>query len=480
MSMKNRKNNVKRPWLTTSLLAVIAGMSAIGIHHAASVALDRGISRFRASLPVGATLSYSAARPAILARGALLTDVILQNGNMTFRAHTLRLGHPIPTPDGGLTLSHMDMVDPSLQTPTAVIRAHSVTLNHLVTPPAPAGKSGLESLDLGHLNLERGYIDHLSVQNLSQVLQPNSMHFNSLTSDSIQIDGYGPGRTTTIAIQNGLAIASRTTLQPDGTPRAMSVQMSLKNFQLRQPELATRIAYEQAGNEAAAYALPPLESMKLSGTQIISADRTFSMDTLIGTGTRKSGKDTTVFEGEGFHTHSSSGKVPVHIDGHSSTLKYTQERIAQTGELHVQGVLNIPNFTEAHFGMNLLGPSDQQLKVGTVKNPHDAIQLAQVTLTLHGDRLVQSLPSLNAGRPLDGAAQDQARTVLAQGMEMGLSPYPALAALPDYFANPNDRTLSITLTPKPPLTLTALAAIASSPTAAMTLMSPDNLKVTVQ
>ncbi|MFT9296530.1 MAG: hypothetical protein ABF542_00250, partial [Gluconobacter sp.] len=101
---------MKRPWLTTSLLAVIAGMSAIGIHHAASVALDRGISRFRASLPVGATLSYSAARPAILARGALLTDVILQNGNMTFRAHTLRLGHPIPTPDGGLTLSHMDMV----------------------------------------------------------------------------------------------------------------------------------------------------------------------------------------------------------------------------------------------------------------------------------------------------------------------------------------------------------------------------------
>ncbi|MFT9299316.1 MAG: hypothetical protein ABF542_14535, partial [Gluconobacter sp.] len=121
-----------------------------------------------------------------------------------------------------------------------------------------------------------------------------------------------------------------------------------------------------------------------------------------------------------------------------------------------------------------------QLKVGTVKNPHDAIQLAQVTLTLHGDRLVQSLPSLNAGRPLDGAAQDQARTVLAQGMEMGLSPYPALAALPDYFANPNNRTLSITLSPKPPLTLTALAAIASSPTAAMTLMSPDNLKVTVQ
>ncbi|MBS1042570.1 hypothetical protein [Gluconobacter cerinus] len=78
------------------------------------------------------------------------------------------------------------------------------------------------------------------------------------------------------------------------------------------------------------------------------------------------------------------------------------------------------------------------------------------------------------------AAQDQAKAVLAQGMEMGLSPYPALAALPDYFANPNDRTLSITLTPKPPLTLTALAAIASSPTAAMTLMSPDNLKVTVQ
>jgi len=477
---KNGKNNVKRPWLTASLLAVIAGMSAIGINHAATVALDRGISRFRAALPAGATLTYASARPAILARGALLTDVVLQNGNLTFRAHTLRLGHPIPTPDGGLTLSHLDMEDPTFQTPNSIIRAHSAHMTHLVTPPPTAGKSGLEALDFGHVNLDRGTIDHLSVQNLSQVVQPNGTHFNSLTIDSLQIDGYGPGRTTTATIQNVMAIVSRTGLQADRTSHMVSMQMALRNFKLTQPELSAWVATQQTGNTALSYAVPPIESLQLSNAQIISSDRSFTLDTLTGKGTRKNGTDSSTFEGQGFHFHAPQTKTPLHIDGRHSTLTYTQERVAETGAIHAQGLLAVPDLTDFHFTTDLTGPSDQQLKAKSSQNLQDTVQLVQTSLTLHGDRLVQLLPAVNAGHPLNSTEQDQARTTLAQGMEMALSPYPSLAVLPDYVANPNNRTLSIVFAPKPPMPLSTLSTLASTPVGVLSLLSPDSLTVSAQ
>ncbi|MDI6652507.1 hypothetical protein QMA67_06075 [Gluconobacter japonicus] len=471
---------MKRPWLTASLLAVIAGMSAIGINHAATVALDRGISRFRAALPAGATLTYASARPAILARGALLTDVVLQNGNLTFRAHTMRLGHPIPTPDGGLILSHLDMEDPTFQTPNSIIRAHSVHMTHLVTPPPTAGKSGLEALDFGHITLDRGTVDHLSVQNLSQVLQPNGTHFNSLTSDSIQIEGYGPDQTATVTIQNVMGIVSRTTLQADRTSRMISLQMSLRDFKIKQPEFSAWVAAQQTGNTALSYAIPPVESLKLSNAQIISSDRSFRLDTLTGKGTRKNGRDNSTFEGQGFHFHSTQAKTPVHIDGLHSTLTYTQERVAETGAVHAQALLAVPDLTELHFTMDLTGPSDQQLKLSSSQPLQDAVRLVQTTLTIHGDRLIQLLPSFNAGRPLNGTEQDQARTVMAQGLEMALSPYPSLAALPNYVANPDNRTLSIVFAPKPPMALTALSTLASTPVGALSLLSPEALTVTAQ
>ncbi|KXV33602.1 hypothetical protein AD940_10805 [Gluconobacter thailandicus] len=479
MLTKNGKNNVKRPWLTASLLAVIAGISAIGINHAATVALDRGISRFRAALPAGATLTYASARPAILARGALLTDVVLQNGNLTFRAHTMRLGHPIPTPDGGLTLSHLDMEDPTFQAPNSIIRAHSAHMTHLVTPPPTIGKSGVDALDFGHINLDRGIVDHLSIQNLSQVLQPTGTHFNSLTIDSVQIDSYGPGRTTTVTTQNAMAIVSRTALQADRTSHMASMQLALQDFKLTQPELAAWVATQQTGNTALS-AIPPLESLELSNAQIISSDRSFTLDTLTGKGTRQNGKDSSTLEGQGFHFHAPQTKTPIHIDGLHSTLTYTQERTAATGAVHAQGLLAVPDLTDFHFTMDMTGPSDQQLKAKSPQTLQDAVRLVQMTLSLHGDRLVQLLPSVNAGHPLNSTEQDQARTTLAQGMEMALSPYPSLAVLPDYVANPNNRTLSIVFAPKPPMALSALSTLASTPVGVMSLLSPDSLTVSAQ
>lgn len=477
---ENGKNNVKRPWLTVSLLAIIAGMSIIGINHAASVALESGISRFRAALPAGATLSYTSARPAILARGALLKDVVLQNGDVTFRAHTLRLGHPIPTPDGGLTLSHVDMEDPAFQTPHSIIRAQSAHMTHLVTPPPTHGKSGVQALDFGHITLDRGSVDHLSVQNLSQTIQPDGTHFNNLTTDSIQIDGYGPAQTTTVSLRNALAIVSRTVVQPDKTSHMVSMQLGVRVFRLKQPELAAWVASQQLNDSRLSYTVPPLDSMSLSDAQVISSDQSFRLENMSGNGVRKDGTETSTFEGQGLHLHTSRAHFPVHIDGQHSTVTYTQERSTATGAIHAQALLTVPNLTEIHFAMDLLGPSDQQLKTARPGTLQDMIQLGQFSLTLHGDRLIQMLPSLNAGHALEGTEQEQARTTLAQGLQMGLSPYPSLAALPDFIASPNNRTLSIVLAPKPPMALTALSSLAASPAGILSLLSPDVLTVSAR
>lgn len=472
---------MNRPWLTTSLIGVIAAMGGIGVHHEARVELERGLSRFQATLPPGATFTYSSAHPAILARGAVLTDVILQNGNQTFRASKMHVGHPQSTPDGGLVISSLDIRDPSVQTPSLIMHADALSFRKLVTPPPEAGSTNLTTINLDHVALAHGRVDHLTIQNIARAQSASTPQIYNVTSDKVSIDGYGPTTTTTLSLTNTTAIVGRTIIKPGQPPRPFSAQLSLQTFRLKQASLPEIIGALQNGTPTPLNT-PPAESFSADGFQISAPVGNFRIDRMTGSGKQFSGVASSQFLMSGLHVRVPGKMLPLTIDGAHSSVRITQHNNPQTGEANSNWQLAIPSFANVTLNLHLTLPAQEKDKIvqRTSQQILNGSTLSSLAISVQGDRFINGLSRLTSNTKLDDAGLASAKQRNVQVVSMLLAPFPNLGAVPDFLSDPKGRTLTLSYAPASPLPLGALGAVASRSTSILQLINPNDLKAVVQ
>ncbi|GBR70468.1 hypothetical protein [Gluconobacter kanchanaburiensis] len=482
---------MKRPWLTTSLISVIAVIGVAGVRHEAHMEVIRGLSSFRAALPPGTTFTYSSATPAILSLGATLTDITLREGTTTFRATRMRLGHPRPTPDGGISIRTVEVREPFLQTPGQIIHGTSLSLRQLILPPslpAPSQASSSGSaphsrIDLGHVALAHGQINQLSIQNLTASSSPGPVNIHSIFASNIVVDNYGPALVTSVHMAGGTLAYERTVKshvpfpgQLPG-PQIISGQASLERGDLRQKDLAAQVAAMWEGQRMPSQTLPP-ESLSLHNFRLNMPSGTARLDDLRGTGNLDKQIATLTLDLKGLHFRSDR-KLPFPVNGTASTAHYTQVTDLGVHTSHTTTTLTIPDFAAMKLDLVISRPS----ALGSPSTPQEVLQattLKSATFSIQGDRFIDTGFTLSARQSGRGTTAEQIRARTAQALQAVLSVNPALTAIPDYVTRPANRTLTLTYVPVNPTPLTVLNDIGASPPSLMALVASPDLKASVQ
>lgn len=468
---------MKRPWLTASLISVIAVIGMAGVHHEAHMELVRGLSSFRAALPPGTTFTYGSARPAILSLGATLTDITLRDGSITLRAARMRLGHPRPTPDGGLSIRTVEVREPFLQTPTQIIHGSTLSLRQLILPPSRPPAEGHSRIDLAHIALAHGQIEQFSVQNLAPSSPPGPVNVHSLFADRFTLDNYGPALITTLRTAGATIAYERTVQAPGHDPQLVSGQASLERLDLKQKDLAAQVAAAWDHLPFPLHMAPP-QSFDARNFRLSLTSGTFRLEDLHGTGTLKDQTATLTQDMKGFHFQSDE-KLPFPINGTGATAHYVRISSLADHTSRTTATLTVPGFMtlKADAGTIQTGfadghPSPQQILQSTA--------LQNITLSLQGDRLLDAGFVLSARQAGNGLTADQLRQQATQVLQAGLSANPALGAVSDYVANPAGRTLTVTYASETPMSLKALNEALSSPATMLAFLASPDLKASAQ
>ncbi|QDH17329.1 hypothetical protein [Swingsia samuiensis] len=482
---------MKRSVLTFSLIAVIAGISAVGIHHAASVSVQHGLARFRESLPPGTTLTYSSAEPAIFARGVTLKDVVLQRGPQTFRACQVLLGHPTTTPDGKLSLSVLDITSGSLQTPKALLNVNSLHANHLITPlnfdlkHTPLNQLP-EQISLGH-----GDVDHLSIKSADD----KSSIGAALKISQIHIDDYANDKTVSFLLNDIQAIAdipSPKNIPVQSDKPTTLAEFNIQTLKFSQANLPLALSHALTPNMLYWSDIYPA-SLSLQKVSFSEERMSFAIDQITSNAS-KTGVDTlsTVSSNTGIHFHLTNKKLPIQLDGAHSSIQTTATKDIHTGSYNIQYNVTIPNYSNASVSIKLLTPTiNQELK--NTSNDSDknqflkleamlhAIKLSEISVSIHGDRMVNSLIPMLARisgntLPSDPKAQALVRDAIIKQLTASLSDVPALSPVPDFLSSPQNRTISFNLSTATPIIVSDLFKSSSDTEA----LIEKSLKVTVQ
>ncbi|WP_408872952.1 hypothetical protein [Gluconobacter roseus] len=468
---------MKRPWLTASLISVIAVMGMAGVHHEAHMELVRGLSSFRAALPPGTTFTYGSAKPAILSLGATLTDITLRDGSITLRATRMRLGHPRPTPNGGLSIRSVEVREPFLQTPTQIIHGSTLSLRQLILPPSRPPADGQSRIDLAHIALAHGQVEQFSVQNLAPSPSPGPINVHGLFASRITLDNYGPALVTTLRSDGATLAYERTVHTPGQDPQLVSGQASLERLDLKQKDLAAQIAAVWDHHPLPSH-MPPPQSFAAHNFRLSMTSGTIRLDDLHGTGTLENQTATLTQDVKGFHFQSDE-KLPFPINGAKSAAHYVQVSNLAEHTSQTNATLTIPDF------MTL--KADARIIQTDFANGHSAPQqilqstaLQNMTVSLQGDRLLDTGFALSARQAGNGTTADQLRQKSSQVLQGVLSVNPALGPVSDYVANPAGRTLTIAYASRTPMSLKLLNEAVSSPAAMMAFLTSPDLKASAE
>lgn len=468
---------MKRPWLTASLISVTAVIGMAGVHHEAHMELVRGLSSFRAALPPGTTFTYGSAHPAILSLGATLTDITLRDGSLTLRASRMKLGHPRPTPDGGLSIRAVEVREPFLQTPTQIIHGSTLSLRQLVLPPSRPATEGHSRIDPAHIALAHGQIEQLSVQNLVPSPSPGPINVHSLFSGRLTLDNYGPALVTTLRTEGSTIAYERTVHAPGQEPQLVSGQASLERLDLKQKDLAAQVAALWDHHPLPPHMAPP-ESFAARNFRLSMTSGTIRLDELHGTGTLENQTATMTQDLKGFHFQSDE-KLPFPINGAGSTAHSVQISNLDDHTSQTDASLTVPGFmtltasartVQTDFAQGHSSP--QQMLQSTA--------LQNVSFSLKGDRLLDTGFVLSARQAGNGMTAEQLRQQAAQVLQTALSVNPALSAIPDYVANPAGRTLTVTYASGTPVSLRVLNDAFSSPASMLAFLASPDLKASAQ
>ena len=468
---------MKRPWLTASLISVIAVMGMAGVHHEAHMELVRGLSSFRAALPPGTTFTYGSAKPAILSLGATLTDITLRDGSITLRATRMRLGHPRPTPNGGLSIRSVEVREPFLQTPTQIIHGSVLSLRQLILPPSRPPADGQSRIDLAHIALAHGQVEQFSVQNLAPSPSPGPINVHGLFASRITLDNYGPALVTTLRSDGATLAYERTVHTPGQDPQLVSGQASLERLDVKQKDLAAQIAAVWDHHPLPSH-MPPPQSFAAHNFRLSMTSGTIRLDDLRGTGTLEDQTATLTQDVKGFHFQSDE-KLPFPINGAKSTAHYVQVSNLAEHTSQTNAILTIPDFVTLK--------ADARIIQTDFANGHSAPQqilqstaLQNMTVSLQGDRLLDTGFALSARQAGNGTTADQLRQKSSQVLQGLLSVNPALGAVSDYVANPAGRTLTIAYASRTPMSLKLLNEAVSSPAAMMAFLTSPDLKASAE
>lgn len=468
---------MKRPWLTASLISVTAVIGMAGVHHEAHMELVRGLSSFRAALPPGTTFTYGSAHPAILSLGATLTDITLRDGSLTLRASRMRLGHPRPTPDGGLSIRAVEVREPFLQTPTQIIHGSTLSLRQLVLPPSRPATEGHSRIDPAHIALAHGQIEQLSVQNLAPSASPSPINVHSLFAGRLTLDNYGPALVTTLRTDSSTIAYERTVHAPGQEPQLVSGQASLERLDLKQKDLAAQVAALWDHHPLPPH-MPPPQSFAARNFRLSMTSGTMRLDELRGTGTLENQTATMTQDLKGFHFQN-DGKLPFPINGAGSTAHSVQISNLDDHTSRTDASLTVPGFmtltasartVQTDFAEGHSSP--QQMLQSTA--------LQNVTFSLKGDRLLDTGFVLSARQAGNGMTADQLRQQTAQVLQTALAVNPALSAIPDYVASPAGRTLTISYASGTPVPLRVLNDAFSSPASMLAFLASPDLKASAQ
>ncbi|EHH67354.1 hypothetical protein GMO_23480 [Gluconobacter morbifer G707] len=449
-------------------------ISAVGIHHEAHMELVRGLSSFRAALPAGTTFTYSSAKPAIFARGALLTNVTLHTSAVTFRATQMRLGHPRTTPDGGIGINSLEIHNPSLQTASLLVHASSLSLHRLTLPPSHERHPGPVAIDPARTLLDHLLVEHLSVQNLSHTsdAMPVSplapVHMHSLTLNTFSVDNYGPSHLTTGTIQGATVAYTRMTQQSVSPSATQSGQLTFDHAQFQQQDFANYVGALKAHRELDESGLPPRQ-LDVRNLRVNGTGGTFWIDEITGNGTSDDGKSHFQQTWKGLHFRSMK-PLPFRIDGQHSIFQATQDYSSVDQIAHIQGTLTIPALTQ------VIATADLHFQHGSAaRAPLNTMRIANLAVRMEkGDRLLQRFFMFSARQAQNVVPADELRNQALRMLTPAVSHNAQLAPLPDYLLNPANRNLTLSYRPVVPVPARTLAFVLSQPLTFMAfLTSPD-------
>lgn len=246
----------------------IAGIGAgVVLPHIAQSTLERDIATFRASLPPGASLTYTRATPHAFSRSASLDAVELRESN----GSTLAAGHVDLAPDGPHRLRHLHATAVSLHvasatkditltaatldgsdlrddaTPLTLTPASSATVTEGPTPAMRAAAVA-QHLSAGTLRLDDVRATIAATAAATDGPQPQV-----ITARSARLTAFGPQQSSDVTI-DGLAVTGLSYTVP-ATPQQLGPQfqvtrtasLSLDSASLEHVRLADEAAYLAAG-----------------------------------------------------------------------------------------------------------------------------------------------------------------------------------------------------------------------------------------
>ncbi|QHI95093.1 hypothetical protein GT348_01200 [Aristophania vespae] len=502
---------MKRPWLALCLIALVFAIAGMGIYRHASLELEHAVERFQAALPKGTVFTYRSASPAFLVRGVTLHDVTFKNGSSSFHAKLIRLGHPQFLPGGRLTLSSLLLKNTGYKTPKLQLDIKKIIFRHLLIPAAPGIIKGsdltansMRSLamiltfnpeNLTSLRFSRTHIEALNL------LFPKAIEtsYNNLTireahTESLTLEGYGHGKRVYGMLKNlslginlskndlnsfGTTFASAL-LFPKGknakTPLPATLSLSYLEAREGTPHLLkrpfkgdsqiTRIFWERPLD------LPWLNTGYLSVNDLKlafnkdSVQNSTRLDSLsISRRDDNNGIRTEALL-KGFHFRPTQKfNLPFSVNGSQSTLRLTlqnhRENNLWQGDATARLSLNnIGNLTlNSHYNYPDYNPLYK--KTGLTRSFAQATEFNNTIITMHGDHFIDlGLAFAQQLEPLE--TRESLREDIIHNLDKLAEVRSFISPLADFWTDPRDRTLSISLGNISPAIFSKLSPTASA------------------
>ncbi len=182
-----------------------------------------GIAAFRTSLPPGSSFTYASASPELFSRSGHFTGVALTTNGKTVTAATLAV-----SPGEGRTLRHLAATKVTGKTPGAQVNMEQFDIDGLTMPLLAANVTDIDPAAIT--------FDHAAAHGIRSMPDGGG----SLDTADLTVDGYGPGKMTTIDVAD---VAANLNDMPVD-------HFSLGSARLRGLPLADAIAHLQSGDGA--------------------------------------------------------------------------------------------------------------------------------------------------------------------------------------------------------------------------------------
>lgn len=483
---------MKRPWLTTSLTALILCAAGIGLYREASHALTHILTRFQETLPAGSHFTYRSASPSLLIGGATLHDVTFHSPTITFHAAKVRLGHPHFLHDGSIGMASLQLDSADYRGPSLNLHAAKAIFRHLLIPSSPKAAlhtdlttvsthslAAILSFNPQHLSSLRFGRTH--VEGLDFTFPPQqpffspALHLTHITVETLTLEGYGVGSRVLTDIKNvslSLSLSSKSTstwptllsdmlCPPDVTDSAaIPLTLTLERFYARNGHhhwLQSNSSHiEEALSQA--FQRDPLQNLWESPGSLwlhhlaltIGKPKNGSVFRLDHLNlTRKNDLSAALHtEGElqGIHLRPAGGRhFTMSINGQKTLLQFIENshKDGKGWDNAFTSHLTVPSLGHVALDAHTHLPAKNPLHTAMDRESFAQNALmTNATITLKGERLLDLWPHL---AHINASVEERAhfREDLIHALEQAISARPLFTPMMDYVLTPKDRSLTV-------------------------------------